>query len=286
MTPFELFYREIRKLTIEDHEPEKLKTEIKKEAYSLFDNYNFWNELNINKEEYLALKGLSSNKNIILQKADKGNSVVLVNKADYIKRMKELLSGVSKFKEITVEPGKEINLSLQHEGKLIEYLKQIKSSVTTDLYKHLYPQGPQPGIMYGLSKIHKPLVNSFPRLRPILSAINTGTYERAKFFVPLLKPITSNNYTVKDSFDFAKDITQQSSKLFMASLDVDFLFTNGPLHETIGICVNELFKSSQTVSGLNKQKVLEMLPLTTKENVILFDQKYYSQIDGVAMGSP
>ena len=29
-----------------------------------------------------------------------------------------------------------------------------------------------------------------------------------------------------------------------------------------------------------------MLLLTTKENVILFDEKYYSQIDGVAMGSP
>ena len=286
MTPFELFYREIRKLPIEDHELEKLKTEIKKEAYSSFDNYNFWNELNINKEEYLALKGLSSNKNIILQKADKGNSVVLVNKADYTKRMKELLSDVSKFKEITVEPGKEINLLLQHEGKLVEFLKQIKSSVTTDLYKHLYPQGSQPGIMYGLSKIHKPLVNGFPRLRPILSAINTGTYKWAKFLVPLLKPFTSNNYTVKDSFDFAKDITQQSSKLFMASLDVDSLFTNVPLDETIEICVNELFKSSQTVSGLNKQQVLEMLSLTTKENVILFDGKYYSQIDGVAMGSP
>ena len=72
----------------------------------------------------------------------------------------------------------------------------------------------------------------------------------------------------------------------MASLDVDSLFTNVPLDETIEICVNELFKSSQTVSGLNKQQVLEMLSLTTKENVILFDQKYYSQIDGVAMGSP
>ena len=42
----------------------------------------------------------------------------------------------------------------------------------------------------------------------------------------------------------------------------------------------------KTVSGLNKQQVLEMLSLTTKENVILFDGKYYSQIDGVAMGSP
>ena len=29
-----------------------------------------------------------------------------------------------------------------------------------------------------------------------------------------------------------------------------------------------------------------MVSLTTKENVLLFDQKYYSQIDGVAMGYP
>ena len=95
MTPFELFYREIRKLPIEDLELEKVKTEIKKETYSSFDNYNFWNELNISKEEFLALKGLSSNKNIILQKVDKVNSVVLVNKAEYTKRMKELLLDVS-----------------------------------------------------------------------------------------------------------------------------------------------------------------------------------------------
>ena len=116
----------------------------------------------------MALKALSSNKDIILQKADKSNSVVLVNKADYTKRMKELLSDASKFKEIIVELGKDINLLLQHEGKLIEFLKRVKSSFTTDLYKHLYPQGSQTGIMYGLSKIHKPLVNSFPNLRPIL----------------------------------------------------------------------------------------------------------------------
>ena len=93
--------------------------------------------------------------------------------------MKGFLSDVSKFKEITVEPEKEINLLLQHEDKLFEFLKQVKSPVVNDLYKHehLYPQASQPGIMYGLSKIHKPLVNSFPKLRPILSVINTGPYK-------------------------------------------------------------------------------------------------------------
>ena len=66
MAQYELFYREIRKLSVEDHELEKVKTKINREAYSSFDNYNFWNELNISKEEFLELKGLSSNKDIIL----------------------------------------------------------------------------------------------------------------------------------------------------------------------------------------------------------------------------
>ena len=74
----------------------------------------------------MAFKGLSSNKDIIVQNEDKGNSVVLVNKADYTKRMKELLSDANKFKEITVEPGKEINILLQHEDKLNEFLKRVK----------------------------------------------------------------------------------------------------------------------------------------------------------------
>ena len=89
--------------------------------------------------------------------------------------MKELLSDVNKFKEISLEPGKEINLLRQHQGKLIEFLKRGKSSVMTDLYKHLYPPGSQPGIVYRLSKIHKPLVNDFSKLRPIQLAVNTGT---------------------------------------------------------------------------------------------------------------
>ena len=85
----------------------------------------------------------------------------------------------------------------------------------------------------------------------------------------MLKPFTSNNNKIKNFFDFAKDIiTQQSSKLFMASLDVDSLFTKVPFDETIEVCINELFKSSETVSGPDKQQVLEMLSLTTKGSFI------------------
>ena len=146
-----------------------------------------------------------------------------------------MLSDSSKFKKLNIKPGKEINSLLQQKDRLTNFLEKVKRSISDHLYKELYPRGSQPGIMYGLSKIHKPLFNNFPKLKPILSAINTATYGWAKFFVPLLKSFTLNEYTLKDSFEFAKDITNQNSNCFMASLDVDSLFTNVPLDETIKI---------------------------------------------------
>ena len=147
-------------------------------------------------------------------------------------------------------------------------------------------QDSQPGVLHGLSKIRKPLVNNIPKLRPILFALNTGTYEWAKFFVPLLRDLTSNEHNLKDSFGFAKVICEQNSDLYMVSLDFDSFFTNVHLYETIGICTQGLFESESTVCGLNKKEITEMLSLTTKESIILFDMEFYSQIDGVAMGSP
>ena len=62
-----------------------------------------------------------------------------------------------------------------------------------------------------------------------------------------------NQFTLKDSFEFTKIICEQNAGLFMASLDVDSLFSNVLLEETINICVNELFKSNISIHGLNKK---------------------------------
>ena len=49
----------------------------------------------------------------------------------------------------------------------------------------------------------------------------------------------------------AKDVINQNSNCFIASVDVESLFTNVPLDETIKICIDQLFKFEMTVSGLN-----------------------------------
>ena len=53
-------------------------------------------EKNLSKEEFDALKSLLENKDVIVQKPDKGNTVVILNRKDYVCKMKNILNDKSK----------------------------------------------------------------------------------------------------------------------------------------------------------------------------------------------
>ena len=72
----------------------------------------------------------------------------------------------------------------------------------------------------------------------------------------------------------------------MASLDVDSLFTNIPLNETIDICIDSLYKDDENTPKVPKDVFRNLLTVATKESLFMFNNKFYKQIDGVAMGSP
>ena len=62
--------------------------------------------------ELEALNNLIKNHDLIIQKADKGNAVVVLNKEDYIACVK------SKFDKVDIEPGKDLNYILTLEDNL------------------------------------------------------------------------------------------------------------------------------------------------------------------------
>ena len=95
--------------------------------------------------------------------------------------------------------------------------------------------------LYGNPKVHKTVVNNTPKFLTILSVINTPTYLLAEYLNPILSPLTTNEITVKIFFNFAREVVNCGHNLYIASLDVETLFTNIPLKETIKICVNDLF---------------------------------------------
>ena len=72
----------------------------------------------------------------------------------------------------------------------------------------------------------------------------------------------------------------------MASLDVESLFTNIPLEETIDNISNDLFLTTDKVHNFEREELKQLLTFAAYESFFIFDGEYYTQIDDVAMGSP
>ena len=143
--------------------------------------------------------------------------------------------------------------------------------------------------MYGLPKIHKPDFKNKFQFRPILAAFNTPSFKLAKFLVPTLSPLTTNEFTCKNSYQFSKDIStiNGSDSLHMASFDIENLYTNIPLVETIDIILDKLFTSPcSVVLGLPRSIFKALLELSVMHSFFLFNGKFYKQTDGLGMGQP
>ncbi|XP_054257426.1 uncharacterized protein LOC128982489 [Macrosteles quadrilineatus] len=141
--------------------------------------------------------------------------------------------------------------------------------------------------MYGLPKIHKPNVP----LRPIVSSRDSACRELSKVLLDILKPLVGNT----DSFiKNSKDFVEKSKSIVLAdtdklvSFDVESLFTNVPVSETLKIIETRL-TNDDTLANRTKLPVnviMELLDLCTQCNYFQLEGKLYRQDEGMAMGSP
>ena len=122
---------------------------------------------NLTSSEFKALKRLSKNKDIIIQKADKGNTVVILDKCSYISAIEEIPNDNSKFSKLDIPAGKKINHIVNLEKRITSELKLLKDKEIIDksTYKSIKPVGSRSGILYGLGKIHKETRNGIPPFR-------------------------------------------------------------------------------------------------------------------------
>ena len=74
-------------------------------------------------------------------------------------------------------------------------------------------------------------------MTPILSATGTCNFNLAKWLDKNLKPLSVNEYTITDAFEFADEIRSipMNDEDILVSYDVTALFTDVPLSETINI---------------------------------------------------
>nr|XP_027226988.1 uncharacterized protein LOC113818961 [Penaeus vannamei] len=227
------------------------------------------------------LQTLKNDNTIVITKPDKGRGVVILNKCDYEQKLMDILSDKTKFKQITTKISTHL---LYLEDKLNRLLRTIKASININTYNSLMTSGSRPGVLYGLPKVHKPNIP----LRPIISSIGTFNYNTAKFLVPIISPLTSNQYTIDNSTSFVKEITSLNFQqpVTMASFDVESLFTNVPLQETTELIANNLDNTYLDKHGLDTITFKKLLEITAHHSVFTFNDCLYAQTDGVAMGSP
>ena len=109
-----------------------------------------------------------------------------------------------------------------------------------------------------------------PKFQSILSATNATAYDIVKFLVPILETLTHNEFAIKDSFSFANEITTYDSSLYIASFDVEFLFTNIPLNETINNCVNDLYNKDLYSGKLIKRDLFKLIQTATRASSVFF----------------
>ena len=102
----------------------------------------------------------------------------------------------------------------------------------------------------------------------------------------MLKPISTNEYTIKDSFSFVKEVREFDPNLIIASFDIKSLFSNIPLTETFGLCVKNPYRNQTHIDSLSKSSFHKLLEMTMFKSLLIFDEKYYKQCNGVAIGSP
>ena len=260
-TEFEVFFQGLLKDTgnIPETELQLIKTKLRNtcEKYTKIKvPYKYRENINeLIKREYIAVV-----------KAYKGRGVVIMNRDKYHKKCLELLD-TEQFQKLNHDPTKTT------ERKVQNTLCKIKSKLSINEYKRIYPTGSSPGKLDGTAKIHKLSDRDGIQILPIrqtISNLNTGTYYLAKYLAKLL---STSEYTVSSSKEFmaaAKNV-QMPSGYHMVSFDVKSLFTNVPLEYTIGLVLERIYKG-ELVTNIARSEMKEMLLLYTKKFCFSYNQ--------------
>ena len=238
---------------------------------------------NLKKDEMIALKQLQTDKNCMVLTADKGVALVVIDRVDYIKKAKEILEDTNTYRVIHTDPTSRLK------NKLINILRRVKAEtgMQDNIYKKMYPTGVSPPKFYGLPKIHK---KNIP-LRPIVSSIGSMSYGVAKELAGIIKPLMGcSQHHVNNSKQFAeemKEIKLEEGEC-ITSYDVIALFTSIPIPSALDIMKKKLEQDAElhkrTIMPVDT--ILELLAFCLNNTYFVFQDTFYEQTKGAAMGSP
>ena len=230
---------------------------------------------NVEKEQLSVIKNLKD-KSVYYVKADKSNSVVILNKDDYDERVMDLIKEC-KYTETKRNPLKQM---VRESNKLRQKIKTVFSERVS---RSLVVSNPSIPKLYALPKTHKP----GKKMRPIVSSVSAPTYKIAKWLVGELKKLPQlESMSVKNSFECVERVkgVKFNQDEILVSFDVCSLFPSIPVNKALEILEKHL--ESINCEAEKKSVYIETAKLCMKQNFFQFREKTYQVNFGTNMGNP
>ena len=155
------------------------------------------------------------------------------------------------------------------------------------IYRRLYPTGASSPKFYGLPKVHK---QGMP-LRPIVSSIWAVTYGSAKELSKILKSLGEKSpHHVQNNQEFIQHLKgiHLGPDEIIISYDVKALFTSVPIQPSLNI-IEKLLEEDpglQQRTSMTVKNIICLLEFCLRSTYFTFQNLYYEQVEGAAMGSP
>ena len=237
---------------------------------------------NLSRKERKALNALKQNNDLNLKKADKGSTLVVMDKQNKIQEGQALINDPNNYMALDKPMVTQTQLKV---SRLISDLH--RGNYIDDMTKKWLSQTPNPPRIpefYTLTKVHKPTLVG----RPIISGCDGPTERLSSFVDTLLQPISKAQASyLKDTTDFINFIenTKVKKRTFLVSMDVTSLYTNIPHEEGIATVCRAYDEFHRNNPPIPTKYLRQMLTLILKENSFRFNGKDYLQIHGTAMGT-
>ncbi|KAK3109108.1 hypothetical protein FSP39_023246 [Pinctada imbricata] len=256
---------------------------------------------NLSISERNALASLKNNPDIVIKKADKSNTVVVMDKCKYIK---EGLRQLQSKHYIEVERPNLMNIQNVIQEKLTEMHSNGYLDKETFRFLNDSKNIPRCGQLYLLPKIHKikgTVLNALndglcslkdlPPGRPIISQCATPTYKIGAYCDHFLLPIVKKQLTyIKDTTDFIVKLEslRPPPEVLFVTYDITSMYTNMEFDELITAVKEAYQNADKPVADIPYPKVSDfvfLIKTILENNYFEFNGKYYKQTIGCAMGS-
>ena len=208
--------------------------------------------------------------------------MAVMDRKEYMEKVEGLLAQPA-YSTIDADPTNKLK------ANPILTLKRIKreTNMGEGMYRTMYPTHCTAPKFYGLPKIHK----TGTLLRPTVSSRGSVTYGVATVVVKVLKPLVGKlPHDIQGTSYFVSKVREVTllPGESLTSYNVTALFTSVSIDPALNI-IKDLLEQDETLCNrtvLSVQNIIEILGLCLHNTYFSFQNKFYEQVEGAAMGSP